>query len=45
MGNLSADTFQTEAAYSVMDRSDEKKPLRAVFSKDMEFHRFRSAQT
>ncbi len=36
-------TFQIRSAYSLMARSEEKKPLRAVFSSDSRVQRPRSA--
>ena len=39
-----ASTFQMFWQYSAMERSEEKKPVRAVFSSDMRFQCIRSVQ-
>ena len=44
ISTLSGSTDQMFRQYSVMDRSEEKKPVRAVFSSDIRFQCIRSLQ-
>ena len=44
ISTLRGATFQMLLQYSEMDRSDEKKPVRAVFSTDIRFQCIRSVQ-